>query len=92
MPINGATPNLVSGQFDKVLGNMVTIAQTGPTNVTDLLNGFEGQEITIVADDSNSTIIANTHFLIGTNFAMTINSSITLKFDGSAWRLVSRFA
>jgi anthranilate/para-aminobenzoate synthase component II len=92
MPITGATPTLTSGQFDLVLGNMVSLTQTSPTNVTNLLNGFTGQEITIVADDSNSTIIANTHFLIGTNFAMTINSSITLKFDGSAWRLVSRFA
>jgi hypothetical protein len=90
MPITGATPSLVSGQFDKVLGNMVTISQTGPTNVTDLLNGFEGQVITIAADDANTTIIANIHFLIGTNYAMVLNNTLTLKYDGSAWRQIAR--
>jgi hypothetical protein len=91
MPITGATPPLVSGQFDFTLDNMVYLTQTGPTNVTNFLNGFNGQEITIIAGDNYSTIKTSATMIIGTDFAMTGNNSLTLKYDGSAWRQVSRF-
>jgi hypothetical protein len=90
MPISGATPNLFSGQFDVVLGNMVFLTQTGPTNVTNFLNGFGGQEITIVAGDGNSTIIASTNIIMPSNFAMIGNNTLTLKYDGNDWRQIAR--
>jgi hypothetical protein len=91
-PITGAIPYLASGAFGQTLNNICYLTQPSATNVTNITNGFDGQTITIVAGDSNSTIIGggSTIILKTATFAMSGNNTLTLIYDGNVWREISR--
>jgi hypothetical protein len=89
--ITGATPTIRSGVNG--LNGIVYLTQTGPTNVTNFLNGYDGQRVTIVAGDNNSTIVHNPSLILLKNslsFPMQGNDTLTLVRDGSGWREISR--
>ena len=92
MPVTGTSITLTSGQFNRTLHNVVYLTQTGATNVTGLTNGYDGQVVTIVAGDNNSTIKHSGTLILsgGSDFAMGGNDTLTLLFDGIGWREIAR--
>jgi hypothetical protein len=90
--LTGATPALKSGIGNVTLSDMCFLSQGGATTVTNILNGYAGQRITLVANDANSTIAtnANIHLNGGTNFVMAGNATLSLLFDGVLWRETTR--
>jgi hypothetical protein len=84
-----ATPsvaNALSGVF--LTGN------TGATTITSFDDGYQGQEITIFANDANTTIQHGANIILagGTNFAMSAGDILTLRAIGSStvFREISR--
>ena len=93
LPLSGATPVIQSGAFNQVLRSSIYLTQASPTNVTDFLNGYDNQVVTIIAGDNNSTIIHDPNLILLSGFAnysMTGNKTLTLLRSGSAWREISR--
>lgn len=62
-------------------------ANAGATSITNFDDGYEGQVITIVAQDANTRIInnANTVLVGGIDYIMNNNDSVTLMLVGSKW-------
>jgi hypothetical protein len=83
--ITGATP-YVSAY------NRFGITQGGATNVTDFLGSYEGQRISILFRDGNSTIVNGAGMFLagGANFVAGANDQLVLERTGSAWREISR--
>jgi hypothetical protein len=91
LPLSGATPSINSGQFGFTLKRAIYLTQSSPTNVTDFLNGYDGQVITIFAGDSNSTIIGSGSMLLSTStYAMPAGKTLSLMRAGSQWIEISR--
>jgi parallel beta-helix repeat protein len=79
------TPSVDYGSYFKT-------SNTSATSITTFDNGYEGQVITLRADDANTTLVFSASILLNgsTNFAMTNGSHITLMKGGSTWRELSR--
>lgn len=67
-------------------------ANTTPTDIANLNDGYDTQTVIITTANSNTTIKANANFILKGNvdFAMTTYDVITLVREASFWREVSR--
>jgi hypothetical protein len=95
MPITGNWPVLSSGNSNITLNKSVILTQSSPTNVFELFNGYSGQVLTIIAGDSNSTIISststvNTIALSEGNWNMPVGSRLTILHRGNHWVEIGR--
>jgi hypothetical protein len=91
LPLSGATPSITSGQFGFTLKRAIYLTQSSPTNVTNFLNGYDGQVITIFAGDSNSTIVGSSLMLLSTStYSMPGGKTLSLMRAGSQWIEISR--
>ena len=77
-----ATPSVKDG---------LTFKTAGTTAITNFTDPVEGQEIRILAE-SSITITDGANIILNgsTNFAMVSEDTLTLLYDGSAWREVAR--
>lgn len=82
----GATPSV---QY----GNLYHTANGGATAITNLTNGSLSQEITIICQDTVTSMTDNTSagLTLNGNFSCTtVGNTIRLINDGTAWRELSR--
>jgi hypothetical protein len=87
-PANAVTPNV--GGF--VVSSFIT-ANSSPTTITNFLNGYVGQIITIVANDANTTVQNNAGVILhsGANYIMGLGNTLTLKREQNTyWREIGR--
>ncbi len=76
-----ATPSVQAGENFKT-------ANTTATTVTDLDDGYDGQEVTVVIGDANTTIDftgTNLKGNAGADWSPTTNDSMTCVYDNSSW-------
>ena len=75
-----------------VLGvSHMSISNTGATSITNFTNSVNGQILTLLFNDSNTTITRNNAYLFGgLNFTSTANDTLTLIQNGGLWYEVSR--
>lgn len=57
----------------------------GATVITQFDDGYDGQEITIIFNDANTTINDGGNFLLSANFVSTSNDTLTLVFRNTLW-------
>lgn len=83
---NSATPSVQNSYGGKWL-----TANTGATTITNILNGYIGQQITILVNDANTTFQHNANISLqgAVNFVPGNGAIIALSFD-TIWREVSR--
>jgi hypothetical protein len=77
------TPSVAEGAVFKT-------ANTSATTITNLLDGYSGQEVTIIFTDSLTTIQSNANFKLASTFVSTPNDTLKLVYDGALWRELSR--
>jgi len=86
--------SLTSGVSPSVSnGNLFVLNYTRSTTITNFTFGVEGQTITILCNDNNTTIAdnANIHLNGSTNFAIALGDTLTLeKFDDGIWHEIGR--
>jgi len=75
-----------------VLGvSYLYIQNSGATIITNFTNAISNQIITLILNDSNTTITRNNAYLSGgLNFTSTAGDTLTLIYDGTAWYEVCR--
>lgn len=79
-----ATPSVRNTSF-------MYITNGGPTTITNFDDGYEGQVITLLFNDSNTTINRDNAYLSGgTNFTSTANDMLTLRKYGNFWIEIGR--
>jgi hypothetical protein len=68
------------------------ITNTSATVITDFSNGFVGQQITVVSNNSNTTIQHNANMILksAVPYGMVAGNTLTLVKDTSLWREISR--
>ena len=76
-------------------GYGTTYRVSGATNINTVSNGWAGREVTLTFQDAltvaNATGTINSVRLNGAvNFAVTVNSSLTLRHNGVQWFEVGR--
>jgi hypothetical protein len=84
---NSATPSIGNdnnGQWNT--------ANTVATTITNFTDGYETQNICVLANDANTTIQHNAGMILkgGVNYVMNLGDIITLRRDATRWREVSR--
>jgi hypothetical protein len=89
LTINSTTPSVgndLSGQW--FFNNSVA------TTVTNFIDSYQTQKITIVSTTANTTIQNNANIILngGINFVMAANNVITLQRESTIWREISRSA
>jgi hypothetical protein len=72
--------------------NLLELTNSGATNISSLTGPVEGQELTIVFQDGNSTIVSGTVIRLagGANFTGSIYDTLKLVYSGPDWHEVSR--
>jgi hypothetical protein len=85
----GATAANVGTWFQRVF---YTNNPTAPTTMTDFTNAEAGRQITVIAQDGNTTIKNNgrIHLKGGADMLMTSGASLTLIYTGSFWQEIGR--
>ena len=76
-----ATPSVVLGETFKT-------ANTAPTTITNFANGYEGQKITVIINDANTTIDFTASGLkgnAGVDWSPTTGDHMTCAYDGTDW-------
>lgn len=70
---NGATtPSVLNVSF-------MVIANSGATSITNFTNAVNGQILTLIFNDANTTVTRNNAYLLaGLNFTSTANDTLTL--------------
>lgn len=81
---NGATTPSVWG------GTNFFTANSGATTITTFLDGREGQRITIVFTDANTTITDGSNLMMAGSITGTANDTIEYVFDGRNWYELGR--
>lgn len=84
--LNSATPSVEGGC------KLFITANTGATAITNFANGHVGQVITVVFNDAVTTMASGASILLHGSFAPNAGDSITLVYDGTYWRELSRIA
>jgi hypothetical protein len=84
---NTATPNVYGAAF-------MRISNSSPTNVTNFLNGVEGQTLLLAFGNSNTTIKRSASILLvgGVDYVSAANQTLQLVYTNSVWSEVSRSA
>lgn len=72
--------------------NMLVTANTGATSITTFEYGSNGQVVTLMIDDANTTLVHSSGFLLagGINWTPASGDSITMAKNSIGWREVSR--
>jgi len=75
-----------------VLGvSHMVIANSSPTTITNFTNAVNGQILTLIFSDSNTTFTRfNAYLSLGLNFTSTAFDTLTLISNGGVWYEVSR--
>jgi len=82
---NGDTTPSVSGV------SYLYIQNSGATSITNFTNAIANQIITLIFNDSNTTVTRNNAYLSGgLNFTSTARDTLTLIYDGTIWYEVCR--
>jgi hypothetical protein len=84
---NAATPSVgndLSGHWNT--------ANSSPTTVTNFLNGYTGQVITVLVNDSQTLFQHNANLILrnGANYSAPNGAIITFRRDATLWREMSR--
>jgi hypothetical protein len=82
----GTTPSVRAG-------NVFKTGNTSATTITDLTSGTAGQQVTVIFADANTGMAQNSALHIAaaiTAGSGTVNDTITMLHDGTAWFEVSR--
>ena len=84
---NNATPSVLNSP-----SNFFNTANSVATTITNFLNGYTGQVIYVLANDTNTTVQHNVNITLqgGVNFVMGNGAILTLRKDPTVWREVSR--
>lgn len=79
------TPSVANGT------NFLT-ANTGATSITTFDDGYNGQVVTLTAGDANTTLVNGATLVLadGANFLPSTGDAITLQYNGTLWREISR--
>lgn len=80
LQLNGTTPS-VAGSHTWITNS------TSATAITNFVGGFQGQEITILCNDVNTTMSASATLVLASSFSCAggTTKSITLILNGAAW-------
>jgi len=75
-----------------VLGvSHMAVSNTGATSITNFINAVNGQILTVLFTDSNTTVTRNNAYLSGgVNFTSTANDTLTLLYNSGSWYEVCR--
>jgi hypothetical protein len=87
LTVNSQTPSVGNTSI-----NLFYITNTSATVITDFSNGFVGQQITVVSNNSNTTIQHNANMILksAVPYGMVAGNTLTLVKDTSLWREISR--
>ena len=87
LTVNSQTPSVGNTSI-----NLFYITNTLATVITDFSNGFVGQQITVVSNNSNTTIQHNANMILlsGVPYGMVAGNTLTLARDTNLWREISR--
>lgn len=79
-PAAAATPSVYKG-------NVFTVANGGATTVTNLLHGKQGQKVTLIFSDENTTLQHGSNLKLagGSDFVSSANDVVGLVYTGSVW-------
>ena len=67
------------------------ISNSGATSITNFTDAVNGQILTLIFNDANTTVTRNNAYLsLGLNFTSTANDTLTLIYNGGLWYEVSR--
>lgn len=83
LAVNSATPSVSEGEVFKV-------ANTSSTTITDLLDGYAGQEVTLIFTDAVTTVSDGTSIRLAGSFTSAAGAVLKLVRDGTSWYEVSR--
>jgi hypothetical protein len=71
--------------------SFMRVANSGATSITQFDNGVDGQELTLLFADSNTTITrANAYFQSGSDYTSAVNSTLKLVSYNSKWYEIAR--
>ena len=75
-----------------VLGvSHMLVSNSGATSITNFTNAVNGQILTLIFNDANTTVTRNNAYLFGgLNFTSTANDTLTLIQNGGLWYEVCR--
>lgn len=70
----------------------INLTQPSPTNISNIVDGYEGQTITMYAFNSNTTINVSSTVLLkdGASVNIPINRNISLRFNSGKWWEIGR--
>ncbi|HYH83014.1 MAG TPA: glycosyl hydrolase family 28-related protein [Longimicrobium sp.] len=83
LAVNSSTPSVSEGEVFKV-------ANTSSTTITDLLDDYAGQEVTLIFTDAVTTVSDGTNLRLAGSFTSTGDAVLKLVRDGTRWYEVSR--
>lgn len=81
---NGDTTPSVRGLQQLVITN------SGGTTITDFDDGYDGQEVTLIFTDANTTLTDGGNLALAGGFTSTANDTLTVRRSGSTWYEVRR--
>jgi len=86
------TPDSATPSVGNDIGGQWKTANTVATTITNFLDAYETQVITVLANDSNTTIQHNAGMILkgAVDYVMSSGDIITLRRDTTLWREVSR--
>jgi len=70
----------------------LVVANAGPTTISDLFGGQEGQRVTLWFADGNTTISNANFHIASASYTPTADDTLTLVMANSSWREISRSA
>jgi len=85
---NLASPSIaVIGQ-----GGILVVSNTSPTNITGLSDYYDGQIVTLLFTNGNSTLVHSGTFQLAgaVNLSPTSGATVTMMFHGADWRELGR--
>lgn len=88
----GIANNSVTPSVANALGPQWGIAYSAATTITNLLNGYNGQRVDLVASTGNASVANGANILLKGNTSTTIPNGgvLSLVFSGTVWVEVSR--
>ena len=86
------TLNTLDGAIDSSYWDFINLAQPSPKTISNIVNGYDGKEITFFSYNSNTTIEFNDSIRLkdGINCNMPNLATLTLVFMGGRWFEKSR--
>lgn len=82
------TPSVV----DVVDGGALVVTNSGSTTITNFDDAYQGQKVTFIFTDSNTTIADSGNFALASGFTSTANDCLNLVYYGTTWYEMGRSA